>query len=465
MKALKTLFFSLFFFWTVSLSAAGVYVPNFGSDDVSVIDVDTNQVVATIPVGSQPWTLIASLDATKLYVGNYGDGTVSVIDALTNTVTDTLTVGPGPEFFTISKDGTKVFVANSGSNTVSVIDVATDTVTNTITVGNTPIELEVSPDGQRLFVPNQASNSVSVIDVATETVVATVGGLPTAPQFITFTADSQKAFVASVTFPPNISVISNGPIPSLITTLSAGGSPGELKATPDGQRVYVANTTSNDVTVIDTATNAVIGTIAVGTNPQLVDITPDGTKVFVPNYTSNDVSVIDVASNTVIATITTGASPQGIAISPDGAYAYVANTGGNSVTVIDIATLSVIDTVTVGTGPLFIDFAANIAIGNIDVRVDGCSKDSFLSQIDLYNLIQWPYPQWDVLVFAAPVEYRIYRDAALTDLVAVVPVTEPRRFEDHNLKPKRLYSYYVTAVDQLGDVIAIGSTTVKSCKK
>ena len=113
--------------------------------------------------------------------------------------------------------------------------------------------------------------------------------------------------------------------------------------------------------------------------------------------------------------------------------AYVANTVDGTVTVIDVATLSVIDTVTVGTGPLFIDFAANIAIGNIDVRADGCSKDSFLSQIDLYNLVEWSYPQWDVLVFAAPVEYRIYRDAALTDLVAVVPVTEPRSFEDHNL--------------------------------
>lgn len=260
-------------------------------------------------------------------------------------------------------------------------------------------------------------------------------------------------------------MINNSPVPTLGPNLSAGTNPQEIAITPNGQYLYTADTLSNTVTVFNPVTNAFVTTIAVGNYPQLIDITPDGTKVFVPNANSNDVSIIDVASNTVIATIPTGASPQGIAISPDGARAYVANTVDGTVTVIDVATLSVIDTVTVGTGPLFIDFAANIAIGNIDVRADGCSKDSFLSQIDLYNLVEWSYPQWDVLVFAAPVEYRIYRDAALTDLVAVVPVTEPRRFEDHNLKPKRLYSYYVTAVDQLGDVIAIGSTTVKSCKK
>lgn len=47
--------------------------------------------------------------------------------------------------------------------------------------------------------------------------------------------------------------------------------------TPDGTRVYVANQNTNDVSVIDTATNGVVATVAVGANPVDIAMTPDGT--------------------------------------------------------------------------------------------------------------------------------------------------------------------------------------------
>jgi YVTN family beta-propeller protein len=73
--------------------------------------------------------------------------------------------------------------------------------------------------------------------------------------------------------------------------------------TPDGKRVYVTNYywqnyQFNTITVIDTATNTVVGDpISVGVAPQGVAITPDGRYVYVTNYGSNTVSVIDTATN------------------------------------------------------------------------------------------------------------------------------------------------------------------------
>ncbi len=51
------------------------------------------------------------------------------------------------------------------------------------------------------------------------------------------------------------------------------------------------------------------------------DVLAVGKSAYVTNIVSNDVSVIDLASNTVTATVTVGNGPTGVAITPDGAFA------------------------------------------------------------------------------------------------------------------------------------------------
>jgi YVTN family beta-propeller protein len=80
---------------------------------------------------------------------------------------------------------------------------------------------------------------------------------------------------------------------------------------------YVTNRLSNNVSVIDTASNAVITTVAVGGDPIGVAITPDGAFAYVANGRSDNVSVIDTASNAVTATVTVGDFPWGVAITPE----------------------------------------------------------------------------------------------------------------------------------------------------
>jgi YVTN family beta-propeller protein len=117
---------------------------------------------------------------------------------------------------------------------------------------------------------------------------------------------------------------------------------------------YVANTTGNSVSVIDTATNKIVGSpIPVGTNPEWDAVTPDGKHVYVTNINSASVSVIATATNTVIATIPVGSFPIGVAITPDGTHAYVANNGSKSISVIYTATNKVVGTsIPVGTFPV-----------------------------------------------------------------------------------------------------------------
>ncbi|KJY29347.1 hypothetical protein VR46_37185, partial [Streptomyces sp. NRRL S-444] len=73
---------------------SSVYVANPGSNTVSVIDIASNTVTATIDVGTFPQGVAVNPDSA--YVTNTNDGTVSVIDAAGNGIAATIPVGSSP---------------------------------------------------------------------------------------------------------------------------------------------------------------------------------------------------------------------------------------------------------------------------------------------------------------------------------------------------------------------------------
>jgi YVTN family beta-propeller protein len=114
--------------------------------------------------------------------------------------------------------------------------------------------------------------------------------------------------------------------------------------------VYVTDNVANTVSVIDTASNAVVITIPVGQFPEGVTIRPDGAFAYVANARSNTVSVISTINNRVVATVPVGSVPRSIAFRPDGMFAYVSNFGSDSISVIRTANNTVVATFPVGSG-------------------------------------------------------------------------------------------------------------------
>ena len=126
---------------------------NYNSASVSVIDLTTDTVSATVPVGNYPVSI--AISGSKAYVtnngfGGYSDRTVSVIDTVTDTVIATIPVGDHPWGIAIS--GNKAYVTNSYDDTVSVINTVTDTVITTIAVGDYPLGIAIS--GSKAYVAN-----------------------------------------------------------------------------------------------------------------------------------------------------------------------------------------------------------------------------------------------------------------------------------------------------------------------
>ncbi len=118
------------------------------------------------------------------------------------------------------------------------------------------------------------------------------------------------------------------PAPTAWNMITVGDAPIGLAFTPDGAYVYVANNGSNDVSVIDTATQAIIATVPVIAQPTGLAVSPDGAEVWVTNTGLDGISVISTATNTVTHYVYFGFGMTDIEFGPLGSgFAYALQPG------------------------------------------------------------------------------------------------------------------------------------------
>jgi YVTN family beta-propeller protein len=271
---------------------------------VSVIDTSNNQRVATIPVGVNchrcfnTEAIAIAPDIGRLYVANEFDRSVSVIDLASNTVVATLTIGAGPTSIVAHPTGSRIYVLTLGGS-VSEVDTTTHAILNTTPLAEPQAYgMAITPDGAYLYVSTFGAGSVKVIATSTMSVTATIFSVGLVNQGVDISPDGARAYVAG-SWSDTVSVID---IPSkvVVANIPVQSEPLSVRVTPDGL-VYVANLSSGTVSIINTQTLSVIDTVAVGPNPRTLDFTPDGTRAYVA--TSENGQVIDTATATVTGTI------------------------------------------------------------------------------------------------------------------------------------------------------------------
>jgi YVTN family beta-propeller protein/VCBS repeat-containing protein len=220
-------------------------------------------------------------------------------------------------------------------------------------------------DGQQ---STTAAVSVSVLPIRFENKAPiAVGTNPSAvvvgPDGRMFVANTGSNTVSVINTATDQRIDANSSL--LSKDITVGSSPSALALSPDGTRLYVANTGSGTVSVIDTATYKRIDAnpsfskdITVGSSPGALALGPDG-RLYVANRASNTVSVINTTTNKLVDINLNVSGTQSIAVgSSPGALAlgpdgrlYVANTGSGTVSVINTSSYSVTNTITVGSQP------------------------------------------------------------------------------------------------------------------
>jgi len=124
--------------------------------------------------------------------------------------------------------------------------------------------------------------------------------------------------------------------------------------------VFVENTNSGDISVIDAATLHVVGTIPLGLSPDDIVAAPAGDALYVSRIVhradgrptgTGELVAIDPNTRQVSWRAGFRGVPNHVAVSPDGHRVYVTVVSGNYVDVFDPAKHALIDSVNVGTGP------------------------------------------------------------------------------------------------------------------
>ena len=147
---------------------------------VGVIDTREDKIVKVIRVGKDPWRIYMNHDGHYAITPNNGDETISIIDLKTNKVAATLEAGPN--MTGVNYAAGKAFVISSTSGFVYVYDMNTLKPAGRIKLG-TNIQLETATTDvaeQKLYLAVSTTNSVAIIDAKTNAVemVSNVGLFP-----------------------------------------------------------------------------------------------------------------------------------------------------------------------------------------------------------------------------------------------------------------------------------------------
>lgn len=351
---------------TPELSSLLIYVTNEDSDNVSVINRQSGDIVANIMVGKKPRGIAVSQrkEKPKVYVANSASNSISVIDPTVNKVEAEIPLrfGNTPESIAVAKtapDRELLFIANYGSDNVSVVDGSTYQEIDKINAGNGPVYIATDPPSDTLlqsrflsfedynalrnyreryfnvYVANKNSRDISLIRMDAQRLRADKVislGVQWGP--ITLAVDYQRGKVYAGNYNyENLSVIDivliakwveSGVVSEITNT---GAKVTGIIPDPDLDRIYLLKEYPSEITVIRPFSEAfgtvrttmapIVRNIPVGDSPKSFVMDPEGRKIYTVNRGDDSVSVIDKTTATEERVIPVGKRPYGIAMFPN----------------------------------------------------------------------------------------------------------------------------------------------------
>lgn len=275
----------------------------FGAHALHVIDLATEQEVATLPI-PRSWNGLAwAPDSRRIYVAggiSNPQGDVYVFDrydggrwglhsmfTLFGADRDKTCIAG----LALSPDGKILYVLNNSDNHLYIVEAATGAGLARVEIGDHPIVARLSRDGRALYVANWGGSEVAVVDVADPRTPVIAARLQTGghPNDLALSNDGRLVVSAGNADAVNVfDVATRQPIETIKTTLTPkaayGSTPNAVALTPDNHTLFVANADNNDIGVIDVEARGrshVRGFIPSAWYPTAVHVTQDGKRLII----------------------------------------------------------------------------------------------------------------------------------------------------------------------------------------
>ncbi len=335
-----------------------VYVPNRGENTVSVIDPATLKVVDKFKVGINPQHVVPSWDMKTLWVANNAegrtDGSLTPIDPKTGKPGASVPVDD-PYNMYWSPDGKYAVVVAEAYKRLDYRDAQTMKLEYSIATPKCAgiNHADFSIDGKIAYFTCEFNGSITKIDLVNRKVLGTIS----LSQYFN-RPDVLKTLATPGKKPRYI------PDPTTAggEICTTRGMPQDVRSSPDGKTLYVADMMADGVHVVDGETFKQTGFVPTGVGAHGLYPSRDGKMLYVANRGGNEirgkplgkgsVSVMDFATGKIVKTwpIPGGGSPDMGNLSADGAYLWLSGRYDNVVYRINTAS-GAVDTIKVGREP------------------------------------------------------------------------------------------------------------------
>ncbi len=159
-------------------------------------------------------------DAMHAWTTNLGSRTVTRVDLVTRRAPLSVAVGEEPEGIALSPDGETLWVSARGSDMVYALDPTSMEKVKDVPVGDFPLRIVLRPQGDYAVTSDLADGGLSVIDTATGAKVRSIS--------VSNPEEAEATVQVTILF------------------------------SPDGERIYVAETMANTIAEVDFASGEVL---------------------------------------------------------------------------------------------------------------------------------------------------------------------------------------------------------------
>jgi YVTN family beta-propeller protein len=307
-----------------------VYAPDSQGDGVYVIDPLTYKVIRYIQTGAVVQHVVPAWDLKTLYATNDIGNSLTPINPDTGERAGPNIPVEDPYNMYFTPDGRHAIVVEEARETLAFRDPHTFALQKALYVGCPGVDhMDFSADGSFALASCEFAGLMVKVNLATETVAGYVhvGG---SPQDVKLSPDGRIFYTANRYLPARgssgvqlIDARTMHVVGFIPTPLDTHG----LYVSRNNKDLYVSDRAGGAVTVIDFATRRVVATWKIGGTPDMGNVSPDGKVLWLSGRYTGMVYAISTQTGKLLASVPAGVSPHGVCVWPQPGRYSTGHTG------------------------------------------------------------------------------------------------------------------------------------------